>query len=448
MDLICGINPVLEALNARSRHFDRLVVAKGTRNKRVSEAIAKATQLGVPLRFESREALDRLSGGVPHQGLIAVVSPKPVSSLEDLLEAARDPALLLLLDSVVDPRNLGALIRCADVAGADGVVLPERHSAGLSEVVARASAGALEHVPVARVGNLSQAIGTLQKSGLWVIALDAEGGERWDTVDMTRPIALVAGGEGRGVRRLVKERSDQVVTLPTFGRVESLNVAVATGIVLYEVIRQRGAAPSRVRPIPPAPPPLAHVIGPSPDDTEDDPGLFRYAPVARAGEDLEEEREDPVSLVMLDDEDVAWGGSGAVEVVKRRTQVRNVGARARRPGQGVGGRGRRAKGAGKTTRGRSQPGTATGAETPPPGQVDPNNAGPSDATPSDGGDAAKPRSPARRKRRRRSGARAGTSGGAAPAQPVRETSSPEESSGESSRPPARRRRRRRRNGGS
>ncbi len=147
MNLICGINPVLEALAAGTRHFDRLLVVKGLRSRRISDAIRRATHLGIPLRFEMRETLDRMAGGVPHQGLIAVVSEKPVLSLEEPPGDGRTtPALLVVLDGVEDPRNLGAILRTAEAAGADGVLLPERHSAGLSETVARASAGALEHV--------------------------------------------------------------------------------------------------------------------------------------------------------------------------------------------------------------------------------------------------------------------------------------------------------------
>ena len=146
MNLICGINPVLEALTAGSRHFDRLLVVKGLRNRRISDAIGRASKLGVPLRFEPREALDRMSGGVPHQGLIAVVSEKALVDLDQLLATVRDPALVVVLDGIEDPRNLGAILRTAEAAGSDGVVLPERHSAGLSETVARASAGGLEHV--------------------------------------------------------------------------------------------------------------------------------------------------------------------------------------------------------------------------------------------------------------------------------------------------------------
>jgi 23S rRNA (guanosine2251-2'-O)-methyltransferase len=198
MNLICGINPVLEALRARTRHFDRLLVVKGLRNRRVTEAIAEASKLGIPLRFEARETLDRLAGGVPHQGLIAVVSAKPVLSLESVLEQARTPPLLLLLDGVEDPRNLGAILRTAEAAGADGVLLPDRHSAGLSETVARASAGALEHVHVARIGNVAQALETLKARGFWVVGFDASATHRWDAVDMRGPVVLVLGGEGVG----------------------------------------------------------------------------------------------------------------------------------------------------------------------------------------------------------------------------------------------------------
>jgi 23S rRNA (guanosine2251-2'-O)-methyltransferase len=169
MNLICGINPVLEALRAGTRHFDRLLVVKGLRNQRIAEAIASASRLAVPLRFESRDTLDRMAGGVPHQGLIAVVSAKPTVDLETLLQHVRQPALLVALDGLEDPRNLGAILRSAEAAGADGVLLPERHSVGLTDTVNRASAGALEHVRVARVGNLSQAIAGTRSttSGRW-----------------------------------------------------------------------------------------------------------------------------------------------------------------------------------------------------------------------------------------------------------------------------------------
>jgi 23S rRNA (guanosine2251-2'-O)-methyltransferase len=250
MNIICGINPVLEALSSGTRHFDRLLVAKGLRNRRVTEAMRLASQRGVPLRFETRETLDRMAGEVPHQGLVGVVSAKPVMSLEALLEQAHAPEMVVVLDGVEDPRNLGAILRTAEAAGADGVLLPERHTAGLSETVARASAGGIEHVKVARIGNVVQALEALKARGFWVVGFDAAGTERWDSVDYTGPVALVFGGEDRGIRRLVREKCDHVASLPLFGHVGSLNVSVVAGIALYEAVRQRRAVPSQVRPIP------------------------------------------------------------------------------------------------------------------------------------------------------------------------------------------------------
>jgi 23S rRNA (guanosine2251-2'-O)-methyltransferase len=335
MNLICGINPVLEALAAGTRHFDRLLVVKGIRNRRVSEAMARAGQMGVPLRFEARETLDRMAGGLVHQGVIAVVSPKPVVSVEDVLREAHDPALLLLLDGVEDPRNLGAILRSAEAAGADGVLLPERHSAGLSDAVARTSAGALEHVKVARIGNVSQAIEALKARGVWVVGFDATGNERWDAVDYRRPLAVVLGGEGRGIRRLVREKCDHVVSLPLFGHVSSLNVSVVAGIALYEIIRQRGAVPSHVRPIPLRRwnPPLPDV-GPSADDGEHDPGDGEREPPSsdEGPEEGAAEGDAQVSFDGLHD-DVAWSGPTVITRHEGRRDRRHPPRREGRPFQ-------------------------------------------------------------------------------------------------------------------
>ncbi|MET0551403.1 MAG: 23S rRNA (guanosine(2251)-2'-O)-methyltransferase RlmB [Vicinamibacteria bacterium] len=321
MNLICGINPVLEALSARTRHFDRLLVVKGLRNRRVSEAITQASRLGISLRFEARETLDRLAGGVPHQGLIAVVSAKPAMSLESVVEHARTPALLVALDGVEDPRNLGAILRTAEAAGADGVLIPDRHSAGLSETVARSSAGALEHVKVARVGNLVQALETLKARGYWVVGFDASATQRWDAVDLKGPVVLVLGGEGRGIRRLVREHCDHLAALPLFGHVGSLNVSVAAGIALYEAVRQRGTVPSHVRPIAQRPASARHIQGPSAGDEEHDPGASRGA--HGEGDPVDPSWE-PAPLVLLDDEDAAWAAGPtvlkAVSSSSRRTR--------------------------------------------------------------------------------------------------------------------------------
>ena len=336
MNLICGINPVIEALTAQTRHFDRLLIVKGLRSKRLSEAIRRATKLAVPLRFEMRETLDRMAGGVAHQGIIAIVSEKPVLSLESLLESAREPALVVVLDGVEDPRNLGAILRTAEAAGADGVMLPERHSAGLSETVARASAGALEHVKVARVGNLVQALQALKARGIWVVGFDAAGSERWDAVDLTKPVALVLGGEGRGIRRLVREHCDHLVSIPHFGHIGSLNVSVAAGIALYEVVRQRRSVPSGVRPIPARPQSL-QIVGPAADDAETDPGA-RPAPPLVGDDATSEVAAASVRHVDLSD-DVAWGQGPMIlkpvgfDRPQRVDDRRRKGRRHRPPGQ-------------------------------------------------------------------------------------------------------------------
>jgi 23S rRNA (guanosine2251-2'-O)-methyltransferase len=330
MNLICGINPVLEALAAGTRHFDRLLIVKGLRSRRLSEAMGRATRLSIPLRFEMRETLDRMAGGVPHQGIIAVVSEKPTLSLDSLLAAVREPALLVALDGVEDPRNLGAILRTAEAAGADGVLLPDRHSAGLSETVGRASAGALEHVKVARIGNLVQALETLKGRGVWVVGFDAAGTERWDAVDLTRPVALVLGGEGRGIRRLVREHCDHLVSIPHFGHVSSLNVSVAAGVALYEAVRQRRSVPSHVRPIPARASAPHQIVGPAADDEENDPGARPMPPPYGAEalmDDGDEEQALAVRHVELH-EDVAWGqGPTVLKPVGFERARRNDGRR-------------------------------------------------------------------------------------------------------------------------
>ena len=326
-----SVNPVLEALAAGTRHFDRLLVVKGLRGKRLGEAIRRATRMGIPIRFEMRETLDRYAGGVPHQGIIAIVSEKPVLTLEGILDAARQPALLVALDGVEDPRNLGAILRTAEAAGADGVLLPERHSAGLSETVARASAGAIEHVKVARVGNLVQALEELKSRGIWVVGYDAAGTERWDAVDLARPVALVLGGEGRGIRRLVREHCDHLVSIPHFGQVSSLNVSVAAGVALYEAVRQRRAVPSPLRPIPQRPV-APRVVGPEPDDPGDEDVPFGPPPGIAGGVGDEESEDAPAAIAHLDfHEDVAWGRGPTVlkPVLSRRDRTRCLGRRGK-----------------------------------------------------------------------------------------------------------------------
>ena len=360
MNLICGINPVLEALGAGTRHFDRLLVVKGLRNKRISDAISRAGHLGIPLRFEARETLDRMAAGVPHQGLIAVVSAKPVTTVDKLLEEARTPALVVVLDGVEDPRNLGAILRTVEASGADGVLLPDRHSAGLSETVSRASAGGLEHVKVASIGNVVQAIEALKKRGFWIVGFDASGTERWDAIDYRRPIALVLGGEGRGIRRLVREHCDHLVSIPLFGHVGSLNVSVAAGIALYEAVRQRGAVPSHVRPIPARAAAGPHIVGPGAEDGETDPGLAaRHVAEDEDYEEADDSRAEPVGLGE-DDDRPAWSGPTVLKPVSGPRREHGAGREH--------GRGRHGQGHG---RGRG-PRRDQGARHPAPGAPPPS----------------------------------------------------------------------------
>ena len=409
MDLICGINPVLEALAAGDRHFERLLVVKGIRNRRISEAVSRASRMGIPLRFEARETLDRIAVGVPHQGLVAVVSAKPVLDLETVLREARDPALLVVLDGVEDPRNLGAILRTAEAAGVDGVLLPERRCAGLSETVGRASAGGLEHVRVARIGNVAAALDAIKARGIWVVGFDGAAPGRWDAVDYARPIAIVLGGEGRGIRRLVRERCDHVVSLPLFGHVRSLNVSVAAGVALYEVIRQRRSVPSHVRPIPPRPLPAAPtVVGPAPDDSHDDPGSLPAWEHADS-EGPFDEQEDQSHGVQLsrDGDEPVWSGP---TILKRRPErgrgwpQRGRGPRPSGEGPpraGVPAEGRRQKRR-RGRRGRDRP-HDTPAGGAPPRETAAKGGAPQAEAPSRQSPAAAPpeTSPAARRRRRR-----------------------------------------------
>jgi 23S rRNA (guanosine2251-2'-O)-methyltransferase len=431
MNLICGINPVLEALGAGTRHFDRLLVVKGLRNRRISEAVSRAGHLGIPLRFEARETLDRMAGGVPHQGLIAVVSAKPVTTVEKLLAEARTPALVVVLDGVEDPRNLGAILRTVEAAGADGVLLPDRHSAGLSETVNRASAGGLEHVRVASIGNVVQSIEELKKRGLWVVGFDAAGTERWDAVDYRRPIALVLGGEGRGIRRLVREHCDHLVSIPLFGHVGSLNVSVAAAVALYEVVRQRGAVPSHVRPIPARAPAGARVVGPGAEDAETDPGLVERQ--VEEEEDFEEDESQAEPIGLGEDEDrPAWAGPTVLKPVGPRREHAGRGGRHGPPhghgrGQGRGqGRGHRRGPADLPPAPHERPGETRGGGPHGPardearGEERGGEHGAErarehgDSPPPDTSSPHGPRGP-RRRRRRGAGSRPGPGGGGPPA---------------------------------
>lgn len=241
-DKIIGVNPVLEALKA-GRPVQRLLVADQRKQDRDVQAILRlARESGVEVRFAGREALNREAPGANHQGIVAVAAAKEYATLDEVLplpaERGQVP-LYLVLDGVEDPRNLGAILRTADAAGVHGVIIPERRAAGLTDTVAKAAAGAVEHVPVVKVVNIVNTLDSLKKAGIWVVGAEAGGHEVYWQADLCRPTALVLGGEDRGVRRLVRERCDYLVSLPLLGKIGSLNVSVATGILLYEALRQR-----------------------------------------------------------------------------------------------------------------------------------------------------------------------------------------------------------------
>jgi len=242
MDRLTGIHAVREALQAGSA-FDRIVIAKGRQDTRVEEIVQLARAQNIPVRFEERNQLDRLANSRDHQGVVAVAAARPPATLEDLLDQANKSkgqmGLIVLLDGVEDPHNLGAIIRTALAAGAHGIVIPERRAAGLTDTVARASAGALAHLPVARVTNLARTMEELKEAGYWLVGLDENGEKSYTEVDYTTPTGIVMGGEGSGLHELTRKRCDFVVSLPTSGPVKSLNVSVATGVVLFEALRQR-----------------------------------------------------------------------------------------------------------------------------------------------------------------------------------------------------------------
>ena len=244
MDRLTGIHAVREALEA-GRAFDRIVIARGRQDTRVEEIVKLARERNIAVRFEERGQLDRLADSRDHQGVVALAAARVAGTLEDILAAANtglghgEKGLIVLLDGVEDPHNLGAIIRTALAAGAHGVVIPERRAAGLTDTVARASAGALSHLAVAKVTNLVRAMEELKEAGYWLVGLDEDAPKTYTQVDYTSPVGIVLGGEGQGLHELTRKRCDFVVSLPTVGPVKSLNVSVAAGVVLFEALRQR-----------------------------------------------------------------------------------------------------------------------------------------------------------------------------------------------------------------
>jgi 23S rRNA (guanosine2251-2'-O)-methyltransferase len=240
VNVIFGINAVSEALKARGRAFEWVGVAKERRDLRLERLIQECRRSSVAVRRLARPELDRMARTASHQGVVAVTSSKTYVELDDILAARKQPyALVVLLDGVEDPHNLGAILRTADACGADGVVIPERRAAGITATVAKSSAGASEHLPVAKVTNLARTLEDLKAKGVWTIGLDQRANQSYDQADYNIDCAVVLGAEGKGLHDLVAKKCDFLVSIPMLGEVPSLNVSVAAGVVLYEIVRQR-----------------------------------------------------------------------------------------------------------------------------------------------------------------------------------------------------------------
>lgn len=242
-EVLYGVHPVLELLRAGGRPLNKLYVLRGRGGGPVEEIIHLARAQGVPLHFESRAALDRIASNEKHQGVVALAAARAYDSPEEILKIARErnqPPLILLLDGIEDPRNLGAIFRSAEATGVHGIILPRHRSVGLTGSVVKASAGALEHLAVARVANLARTLDELTREGLWIVGLEPTASQAYTELDYKGPIGIVVGGEAKGIREGLRSHCDFRVSLPMKGRVESLNASVAVAILLYEVIRQRG----------------------------------------------------------------------------------------------------------------------------------------------------------------------------------------------------------------
>ena len=229
MAVLIGIHPVVEALRAK-RPLERILIARGAGGHRLQEVIDLARTTSTPVRFEDRGALDRLAGVKSHQGVVALGAEKKYAELDDVASAAE---LLVVLDGVEDPHNLGAIIRTAHAAGANAVIVAERRAAGLTETVAKAAAGALEHLPVVQVVNINHTLRSLKDEGYFIYGLDERGEMTYDAVDWPEKTVIVMGAEGKGLHDLVKKNCDALVRIPMAGKIASLNVSVATGIVLF-----------------------------------------------------------------------------------------------------------------------------------------------------------------------------------------------------------------------
>ncbi|MEP6787532.1 MAG: 23S rRNA (guanosine(2251)-2'-O)-methyltransferase RlmB [Acidobacteriota bacterium] len=238
--LVYGALPVLEALRASGRRIDKVLIADGAREHRLSEILDLCRDRSIAWNRVPRETFAKyVDAGVNHQGVIAFTASAEYVSTDEILANAADPPLVLVLDGVEDPRNLGAILRVAECSAVDGVIIPERRAVGLTDTVAKSSAGAIEYVKVAKAGNLNRLIEDLKEKDIWVVGTSMDAEVEYSDWDWTRPSALVLGGEGGGLHRLVAENCDVLVKIPMYGKIDSLNVSVAAGVILFEARRQR-----------------------------------------------------------------------------------------------------------------------------------------------------------------------------------------------------------------
>lgn len=239
---IFGVSPVLEALRAQNRRIEKILIADGAHEKRLREILTLARENGVPFQKVPRPNLAKFTGeAVNHQGVVAFVASADYVAAESLFDeiTGKENSLSVILDGVEDPRNLGAILRTVECADADGVFIPERRAVGLNETVAKSSAGATEYVKVAKVANINRLIDDLKEKNVWVVGTSADAETDYADWDWTRASALVLGGEGKGLHRLTAEKCDVLVKIPLLGKIESLNVSVACGVILFEANRQR-----------------------------------------------------------------------------------------------------------------------------------------------------------------------------------------------------------------
>lgn len=246
--LVVGRNAVRELLKS-GRAIDKLLVQRGEREGSITVLVSEAIGRGIPVIETEKQKLDELSLGAPHQGMVAMAAEKEYVTVDDILAIAEERGekpLIVISDGITDPHNLGALIRCAEGAGAHGLIIPKRRAVGLTPVVSKASAGAIEHLAVAKVSNIAQTVAELQEKGVWVYAAEA-GGQAYYETDFRGPCALVFGSEGDGVSRIVKEKADKITSIPMYGQVNSLNVSTAAAVILCEAAKQHRLAMDKAK---------------------------------------------------------------------------------------------------------------------------------------------------------------------------------------------------------